>query len=414
LRNFNVIDALLRFGFEVVIASAAQNEPGRLSCERWAREREGLEVRAIQLNDSSFDEWIAGLRPDFVIFDRFLIEEQFGWRVRQSSPESVCILDTVDLHFVRFSREKDLKRSLREGSWSAVDGGAGIEWDPELSSRELASLHRVDLTWLVSDFERELLVRNFGVEPRRVAVSRFAYPEPAWTRGTAAEERDGARLEAFSGRLGFCLIGNFRHAPNLDAFRWVRAEIWPRVRALLPSAELHVYGAYPPKEVMEAHSPRSGFLVHGPAETLDQVFSRSRVSLAPLRFGAGIKGKISDSWWHGVPVVSTSIGAEGMSDGADWGGRIANTAEAFARACVDLHESEADWGMGRDAGFRILGALFSGEVFDREFRVGLAQAEAGRVARSSDWVRRMMCHSTLDSYRYFGRWLELKQSRGSR
>jgi hypothetical protein len=409
LRNFNVIDALLRLGFEVVIASAAQNEPGRLACQRWAGEQAKLEVRPIQLNDSSFDAWIGALRPDLVIFDRFMIEEQFGWRVRQSSPESICILDTVDLHFVRFSRERDLKRSLRDESWSSVGWGAGLDWDRELSSRELASIHRVDLTWLVSDFERELLVRDFGLDSRRVAVSRFAYPEPAWA-GNRTEP-----LEAgFSSRSGFCLIGNFRHAPNLDAFRWMRTEVWPRIRAALPRAELHVYGAYPPKEVMEAHSVRSGFLVHGPAQDLKQVFSGRRVSLAPLRFGAGIKGKISDSWWHGVPVASTSIGFEGMSDGAGWGGRVADTVESFALACVELHENEAEWKAACSSGFRILGTLFSGAVFDRDLEAGLSQAESGRAARGTDWVRQMMCHATLDSYRYFGKWLELKQGRVGR
>jgi hypothetical protein len=402
LRNRNLIEALGRFGYEVVIASAAQNEPGRVSCERWSHEWKGVTVRPIQLNHSSFDQWISEEKPDLVVFDRFVVEEQFGWRVREFAPQATCILDTSDLHFLRVSREKGFKSPM---SGATLAGrAAGIHWDVDLACRELASIHRVDLAWLVSGVEHELLIREFGVDPSRVAVSRFAYPDPA--------EAPGA-MNGFLQRSGFCLLGNFRHAPNLDAFRWMRAEVWPRIRAQLPAVELHVYGAYPTKEVMEAHSPRSGFLVHGRAESLTEVFAPRRVSLAPLRFGAGIKGKISDSWWHGVPVVSTSIGSEGMSDGGTWGGRIGNSTEDFVQACVELHESKAQWEQAREGGVRVLRAMFSVESFDRDFEAGLNQAEAGRRRRESDWIRRMMLHSTQDSYRYFGKWLELKQARKS-
>ncbi len=408
LRHRNLIEALFRSGYEVAIASAAQNELGRQSCEQWAREWNGVSVKALQLNHSSFDEWISEKKPDLVMFDRFVVEEQFGWRVRGSAPEATCILDTSDLHFLRVSREKHSRLIPRDGNPLVGVGPVAdaMEWDVDLACRELASIHRVDLTWLVSDFERELLTRQFGVDPRRLAVSRFAYPE----QGRAPA---GVAARDFGGRLGFCLLGNFRHAPNLDAFRWMRSVVWPKIRAELPAAELHIYGAYPTKEVMEAHSPRTGFLVHGRAESLDEVFALRRVSLAPLRFGAGIKGKISDSWWHGLPVVSTSIGLEGMSDGGSWGGRIADSVEAFARACVELHESEAEWIKAREHGRRVLREMFSTDRFERDFKAGLIQARENQGWRESDWIRRMMVHSTLDSYRYFGRWIQLKQSRAN-
>lgn len=408
LRDRNLIEGLLQSGYEVVIASASENEPGRIFCERWAGEVPALSVHPIRLNDSSFDSWVAELQPELVIFDRFVIEEQFGWRVRRSAPSAVCILDTQDLHFLRLSREQALRRALQEQRWTCVAAAGGGEWDAGLVCRELAAIHRVDLAWLVSDFERDLLVREFRVEASRLAVSRFAYPEPPWRPSGSAGER-GAE---FLTRSGFSMVGNFRHAPNLDAFRWLRHEIWPRVRRLLPRAEVHVYGAYPPKEAMEAHAPQAGFLVHGPAKDLAEVFSARRVSLAPLRFGAGIKGKIADSWWHGVPVVSTSIGREGMSDEGAWGGRVADEAAAFAQACVEIHESEGAWSAARAEGGRLLERLFSQATFMRDFSSSLENAMGSRRRFSTDWTRRILLQATTDSYRYFGKWLELKSSRG--
>ena len=179
LRDLNLIEGLRQAGHEVIIASAAQNEPGRILCEQWAREKPGVSVHPILLNDSSFDLWIARLRPELVVLDRFVTEEQFGWRVRESSPESLLVLDTQDLHFLRASREAALRKSLREGSWSRVDSGIPREWDADLVCRELASIHRVDLTWLVSGDERRILEQEFAVDGRRLAVSRFAYPTRA-------------------------------------------------------------------------------------------------------------------------------------------------------------------------------------------------------------------------------------------
>ena len=403
LRDLHLIEALSRAGYRVVIASAAQNKAGKDSCEYWASTRENLQVHPILLNHSSFDAWISELKPDLVIFDRFVTEEQFGWRVRQAYPKAVTILDTQDLHFLRASREEALRHEINAGRWERVVAGTPADWERDLVCRELAAIYRVDLAWLVSDFERQLLVDEFHLESRRLFVSRFAYPKRTWL--------DSAALEDFGARSGFVQLGNFRHPPNLDAFRWMRQQVWPRIRQLLPRAELHVFGAYPTQEVMEANDPRVGFRVHGPAPELSGVFEGRRVSLAPLRFGAGIKGKISDSWWHGVPVVSTSIGVEGMGSPKEWGGLIADDVESFAQSCVKLHESPSDWAQLRANAGRILDDQLSEQRFFTDLVQSVALAEESHRQSSRDWVRNMLNHSTLDAYRYFGKWLELKGDR---
>jgi glycosyltransferase involved in cell wall biosynthesis len=400
LRDQNIVQGLRALEIEVVIASAARNEGGRARCAEWVARDSGLSIRQLELNCSSTQKWLQEIQPEGVIFDRFIVEEQFGARVREAVPEALTVLDTQDLHFLRLSREQAHRQELRQ----IQTAGQGLDslWDADLVCRELSAIHRVDLVWLVSDFERELLVNEFEVDAERLVVSRFAYPEPP----LGLEFGDSA----FEGRSGFVLLGNFRHAPNLDAFRWMRAELWPEIRRRLPQAQIQCFGAYPPKEVMQAHAPQKGFHVHGSAADLSVVFSSPRVSLAPLRFGAGIKGKISDSWWYGVPVVSTSLGAEGMGDASEWGGLVTAGAASFVEACCLLHEDASVWKQAHQRGRKILRERFSWDVFLNGMQESLDRARARRATKSRDWVRQMLCHASADQYRYFGRWLESKQS----
>ena len=405
LRDLNLIEGFRQQGYEVVIASAAENDRGRSVCESWAKSKEGVFVHSIRLNDSSFNQWIARLQPSLVVFDRFVTEEQFGWRVRGASPESLLVLDTQDLHCLRVSREKNLREQLRMQSWTEVDPSVPRVWDEDLVCRELASLHRVDLAWILSDFELLILKNVFGVSEQRIQVSRFAYPM----------HRPIYYSQGFEERQDFVMVGNFRHAPNLDAWRWLRAEVWPRIRAELPGVNLHVFGAYPPREVMEADEPSKGFHVHGTAADLSEVFQGRRVSLAPLRFGAGIKGKVTDSWWHGVPVVGTSIAAEGMrSPSKDWGGLIANDTAGLARACVELYADSQSWHRAQENGLTLLNELFSEREFASGISGSLERVRQNRARSSLDWTRRMLLQSSLDSYRYFGKWLELKSATGKK
>ena len=389
LRDLNLIDALGQAGFEVVVASAAENSKGRDFCREL--ERQGrVRLQPIVLNDSSFDQWIAALAPVGVIYDRLMIEEQYGWRVRSACPQAVQILDTIDLHFLRGSREQAYKK------------GRSLEWDEDLVVRELSAIHRVDLAWLVSDFEKKLLENEFGVEALRLAISRFAYPK----RSSAHDRRE----RGYEERSGFMFIGNFRHLPNLEAYRWLRREIWPGIRKRLPHAELRVFGAYPSQEVMEGHRPDLGFLVMGEAVELEDAFGVARVALAPLPFGAGIKGKISDAWWFGLPVATTPLGAEGMfhDPSSGWGGLVSNDSDAFIEAAVRLHEDSKLWVECSDVGRAILSREFSPEAFESGVRAGLEQAKANFSRRGGDWMRRMLTHHSLETPRYLSKWIEAK------
>jgi glycosyltransferase involved in cell wall biosynthesis len=382
LRTLNLLDACLAKGFEAHFVSPCKdNEFRQAVTER------GVATEIIQPNDSRFDVFVAALKPDYVIFDRFMIEEQFGWRVQKFSPESVRVLDTIDLHLLRRARERAIKA-----------GG-----EPELLSddalREMASIYRSDLTLVISSFEMALLKEKFKIPAELLTLLRFFYDPPK------------ANIPSFEERQNFTMIGNFRHAPNLDAVFWMHREIWPKIRAKLPKAELHLYGAYPPKEAIALDDAATGFRVRGWAEDQYRTLATYRVNLAALRYGAGIKGKITDGWWCGTPVVATPVAFEGMSDGLPWGGEVAESADQFAEAAVKLYEDLDHWKASQARGDHIMQTLYDRKRGTGEFlgRIDAVRKDLTQL-RATNLVGQMLWHQGHRSTEYFSRWIELKNS----
>lgn len=393
-RVLNVIDALREAGYSVAVGSPSKES--RFS----TRLREaGIETHCLPINDSTFDSWIAEKDFDVAILDRFVIEEQFGWRIAEHSPRTVRILDTEDLHFLRRARQEALKNGADLNS--IFDDR--IDLFTEDAAREIASIYRSDLSLILSDHELNLLKARFRVDPELLIPFRFCY-------------RDLPATPAFESRSNFVSIGNFRHPPNADGVAWLKEEIWPRIRAGLPpehaSAEMHVYGSYPSKEAMTLSSSKEAFFVKGPALSAHETLEKYRVSLAPLRFGAGIKGKISDSWRAGTPVVTTPIGAEGMtlSEGV-FGGEIARDADCFAREAIRLYSENAAWASARNRGHEVLSVYFDFKTN----AAGLIQAiselrERIETRRQRNFVGRILSYHALRSTKYFSKWIELKEA----
>jgi glycosyltransferase involved in cell wall biosynthesis len=266
------------------------------------------------------------------MFDRFILEEQFGAMVYEALPHALVVLETQDLHFVRRARQE-----LKE-KWLGLEGIPPNFYHTETALRETASLERVDFSFVVSSFEEQLLDREFSLGLDRQRWIPFSF-DPI-----QSEKRSGD----FESRSDFVWIGNFRHAPNADALRWTRSEIWPEIRAKIPSAVFHVFGAYPSQEFMDWNrDPSAGIKVHGHAETLEQVFLTARVNLAPLRFGAGVKGKILEGFRYGVPVVTTPVGAEGLlpptRSELEFPGEVEVGPKALAEAAIRLYQDRSRW-----------------------------------------------------------------------
>ncbi len=287
----------------------------------------GVQTSAIDVNNSSFDLYLADLSPDVVIFDRYMMEEQFGWRVDLNCPDAIRILDTEDLH------------SLREARQKALTNGSKLDLNTEKALREIASIHRCDTSLIISRDEFDLLQRHYQVPQSWLVNLPLRY-------GAGDINPDNSHLAKMLGyehRTDFISIGNFRHPPNWDSVLWLR-ELWPSIRAQIPNAKLHIYGAYLPAKAKQLHNEKLGFYVHGWIEDAFLAMSRARVCLAPLRFGAGQKGKLVLAAMAATPSVSTTVGAESMMlEETLWPGVIADKESEFINAAVRLYTDEDFW-----------------------------------------------------------------------
>jgi glycosyltransferase involved in cell wall biosynthesis len=347
--------------------------------------RYGVAAYPIKINDPAFDTWVAGLRPDVVIFDRFMTEEQFGWRVAQQCPEALRVLDTSDLHCLRVAREAQLK------------SGGALQLKNETALREIASIYRSDLTLVISEFEREVLRCEFSVPEDLLAYWPFSLTIK------------NAMPNDYRDREHFFMIGSLLHAPNLDAVRWCSQEIWPKIQEALPKAEMHAYGAYGDRYARELHRPEKGFYFKGRAEEALSTMAHYRVNLAPLRFGAGLKGKIFDGFQTGTPSVVTPIAAEGIFRGGGW---AHESAESFAGAAIKLYQDPELWRMRQEAERSVCRERFAAshwrprlpEIFRRAYR-------DRRSRREANFTGQMLRHHHHRSTEFLSRWIEAKHAR---
>ena len=306
-------------GYTIHFASAAAESP-----HIDAQIKEICSLHAIVLNDSTFNNLVAAINPDVVIFDRFMTEEQFSARVRHQCPEALHILNTEDLHSLRHARHEAVKQGLPVKR-AALNNA--------FSQREIAAILRSDISLIISAAEYQLLTDYFKVPAAQLVL--FPLQQPLHSHAHSAR---------FDERQHFISVGNFRHAPNWDAVLQLK-QMWLAIKARIPSAELHIYGAYPPKKATQLHNHNQGFLVKGWAADIAGAMASARVCLAPLRFGAGIKGKLLTAAQHATPSITTAIGAEGLATVEDWPGAVAEADEhdAFVQHACTLYQSEADW-----------------------------------------------------------------------
>jgi glycosyltransferase involved in cell wall biosynthesis len=400
VRQMQWIRLLLRDFEKVTVVSPAKVKGERDGCAQ--PPVQGLEFCPMPLNRWDQVGALRELAPELVMFDRFILEEQFGPMVYEALPEALCLLETQDLHFIRRARE-----AQRDTAWNVALGAASRRDFPltETALRELAAIERVDHAFVVSSFEGSVLTENFGLGPEVHSWEPFFY-DPAVLPDAGAE---------FEDRAGFVWIGNFRHAPNADALRWIRREIWPGIRERLPRAEFRIFGAYPSAEFMDwnRHSD-SGIRVVGQVEELDQVFSGARVNLAPLRFGAGVKGKILEGFRRGVPVVTTAIGAEGLfppeEEAGCFPGAIAGSVDEIIRESVQFHEAQDRWLEASRTGRDLMERFYDFEKREEGIRERIRSwLEARRAGRLPRWRSRVMRHGLQNGQKYFSKWIEEKE-----
>ncbi|WP_286237682.1 glycosyltransferase family 4 protein [Neptuniibacter halophilus] len=379
--------------WQVTFASAAQPTEHMTDLST-----EGVESRSIHLNCSSFDQFIAELQPDLVMFDRFMTEEQYGWRVAQTCPQALRVLDTEDLQCLRKGRHQALKQS-RELTQEDLCS--------EIALREIAAIYRSDLSLIISDYEMTLLLQRFAVADSLLHHLPFMLD---------ADQLDQPSPD-FSERQHCMMIGNFRHPPNWDSVLQMQ-HLWPLIRRELISQgetdpQLHIYGSYPPPKATAMHNPGNGFLIKGWAEDACAVMRQARLCLAPLRFGAGIKGKLLEAMLCGTPSVTSPIGAEGMTGADDpatlWPGAVCDSDAAFIDATVKLYTDATLWQERQQRGHALLHQRYNGAISGPRLIERLLELRKQLAChRLNNFTGAMLQHHSMKSTQYMSQWIEAK------
>ncbi len=387
-RMLQIIEQFQLQNWEVVFACAAAESEFMFDLKTIK-----VITKSIELNDASFDEFVKQLNPTIVVFDRFMMEEQFGWRVAENCPNCLRILDTEDLHFVRNVRFENYKK-----------GKIATEIDylkSEIAKREIASIYRCDISLIISETEMELLTKTFKIDQRLLHYLPFLLNE--------ISENDFKNYPSFENRNHYISIGNFRHEPNWNAVLYLKETIWPLIRKQLPKAELYVYGSYVTAKATQLNNFADGFLIKGRAENAKVEIKKAKILLAPLRFGAGIKGKLTDAMECGTPSITTSIGAEAMHGNLDWNGIITDDATEFANAAVLLYTDIEKWKTAQRNGVKIINSRYNKSVFGNLFIEKIKATQDNlENHRMANFFGEILQHQTLKSTKYMSKWIEEK------
>lgn len=324
---------------------------------RWAREagwnvlfgsrdRRGYGRYGDRLKQSGIEVWLGfdsrslaalaarGTAIQCVWLSRPSIASEYLEPVRSAYPRARAIYDTVDLHFVRLSRQAEVEKRAA--------------FHEALERQELAAAAASDVTVVTTDQEAAAL-RDRGI--RNVQMVALSEPEAAWIPGYGA-------------RSGILFVGNYSHAPNVDAACFLAREVMPAVWRRNSGIELTLAGADPVRAVRRLAGPH--VRVPGFVDDIAPVFAAHRVFAAPLRFGAGLKGKIVHAMASGVPVVTTPVGAEGIAT-TEGELAVAGDPESFADAVLQLYDDPVQWRQYSDRGRAAAAARFSPAAVARQF-----------------------------------------------
>jgi GT2 family glycosyltransferase/glycosyltransferase involved in cell wall biosynthesis len=256
-----------------------------------------------------------GSKFDAVVLSRRDFARKHIADVRLNAPQSRIIFDTVDLHFLRENRGAEL-----------MDDSELRRKAQEKQQLEYDLMNQADETWVVSDVEQQILKEKWPDKSIQIVSNIVDVP---------------GSVTPFSLRRDFLFIGGFQHPPNIDAVLFFMEKIYPLVRNRLSDSKFYIIGDKPPPEVVALAT--DNVIVTGLQRDVRPFFESVRLSVAPLRWGAGVKGKVNQSMAYGVPVVATSTAVEGMGLSNREDILVADEPEDFARAIIDLYESEELW-----------------------------------------------------------------------
>lgn len=384
-RMIQLVDLFLHKGYEITFSTAASK-----SDFSYDFSKTDVKEQEIKLNDESFNTFLKELNPAIVMFDRFMIEEQYGWRVKEECPNALLILDTEDLHFLRQARQQSNKKQIPADLFS------------DTAKREIASILRCDLSLIISEVEMKILQEQFNLDGSLLYYLPFL-----------EEEITPEIIEKwipFEEREGFVFIGNFIHEPNWNTVQYLKTIVWPALRKKLPKASLNIYGAYVAPKVLQLEHKSENFYVHGRAKNARQTLSQHRILIAPIQFGAGMKGKFIDAMQVGTPSATTSIGAEAMKGNLTWNGIIEDDLERFIDKTVRLYQDKTLWLNAQQNGVQIINERYLIKKFADHFINHVENLNLSSH-RQKNFFGQILNHHTAQSTKYFSLWIEEKNKR---
>ncbi len=335
---FNSIRIFLRMGYRV--SFIPESNLLRLGPYTDALERLGVECIS-HVEASSVKEYLRreGDQLDVVMLFRAPVAIRHTRAVRRYCPSAKLIFSTIDLHFLREARS----RKAHEG----------------LDRSRMTLLHRAELRCM-QEADHSIVISEAELE-----VVKQELPQVSVSVVPLVREFEPAPPKDFVERSGLAFVGNYQHPPNIDAVLFFLKEVWPIVYQKIPDARFFVVGSYMPDAIREAAT--EGVELLGFVDSLDDLFGRIRLSVAPLRVGAGLKGKVATSLGYGVPIVMTPIAAEGMGLQNEQDALIADEPTAFAESVIRLYSDSSLWERLSINGAEAARRLFSIEVSEAAY-----------------------------------------------
>jgi O-antigen biosynthesis protein len=382
-RLFAILELLAR-SYQVDLFATDQNEDA-IEEERYVRDLRSVGVNAISPDALG---WLRGAfrrqRYDLGLFEFWHTAADYGALFRKDQPWAKIVVDSVDLHF------------LREEAAARLD-----LFDPEAANAnriaELGAYRAADAVIVATDQERQALAEVEGIET--ICTIPCIVP----LRPRPGIER----------RSELLFVGGFKHAPNADGLLWFVREIWPMVRASVIDAVLTVVGSSAPPEVL-ALDGREGISICGYVPTTDPYLDRAALSIAPLRYGAGMKGKVTEAMACGLPVVTTTVGAQGFGIVSGEHAIVADEPGAFAAAVIRLLADRTYAERLGQNGRKLVSKQCSPEAVVDRLENLVAQVASATPPTPLSWRVRSACFRLMTLAHRVGRRLFSKSSRSIR
>ncbi|WP_316634131.1 glycosyltransferase family 4 protein [uncultured Flavobacterium sp.] len=266
------------------------------------------------------NEFIKQVLPftDFVWLHRPEIFAKYYPIVKKNKPTVKVFFDMVDFHYLRFKRESELAKDL-----------SIMKKADKFLKLELENCKKADKVIVISDVEKETLKEFYDEDSKVVSI------------GNIHQYIENENPVSFEKRKDLLFIGGFDHKPNVDAVNYLADEIMTLLWKSNPEISISIIGSNPPESIIKLNSDK--FRIVGYVEEVSSYFLNSRIFVAPLRYGAGIKGKIGQSLEFGLPLVTTNIGAEGFNFQENSNIIVGNSTEEIVKNILLLYQNEEVW-----------------------------------------------------------------------